>query len=65
MEVSYEVYQVFSESEDHTLQVDSVDTLQEAQELYMQKDGFLLLGINAPTAFDVIFARPYGMALIS
>ncbi len=65
MAVSYEVYQVFSESEDHTLQVDSVDTLQEAQELYMQKDGFLLLGIDAPTAFDVIFARPYGMALIS
>lgn len=65
MAVSYEVYQVFSESEDHTLQVDSVDTLQDAQELYMQKDGFLLLGIDAPTAFDVIFARPYGMALIS
>lgn len=65
MAVSYEVYQVFSESEDHTLQVDSVDTLQEAQVLYMQKDGFLLLGIDAPTAFDVIFARPYGMALIS
>lgn len=60
----YDFYQVFSENEDHTLCVDNVDTDAEALELYEKKDGFLWLGIFGPTAFEVIRARPYGMALI-
>ena len=62
---AYEIYQVFSESEDHTLCVDTVSTDREALELYESKDGFLWLGIDGPTAFEVIRARPHGMALIS
>jgi hypothetical protein len=62
---AYELYQVFSENEDHTLCVDTVSTDKEAIELYESKDGFLWLGIYGPTAFEVIRARPHGMALIS
>ncbi len=65
METNYAVYQVFSESEDHKLHVDNVETFEEARELYFDKDGFMLLGVDAPTAFYVIYAKPYGMALIS
>ena len=60
-----EIYQVFSEGDNHKLMVDNVDTYDEAIKLYEEKDGFLLLGIDSPTAFDVILARPYGMCLIS
>jgi hypothetical protein len=60
-----EIYQVFSEDDNHKLVVDNVDTYDEAAMLYEQKNGFLLLGVDAPTAFDVILARPYGMCLIS
>ena len=65
MSKKHEIYQVFSEDDNHKLVVDNVDTYDEAIRLYEQKDGFLLLGIDAPTAFDVILARPYGMCLIS
>ena len=64
MTMNHEIYQVFSENESHTLCVDSADTEEAAIELYERKDGFLLLGIDAPTAFEVIRARPYGMSLI-
>ena len=65
MDNNHEIYQVFSEGESHSLVIDNVDTYDEAIRLYEQKDGFLLLGVDAPTAFDVILARPYGMCLIS
>jgi hypothetical protein len=63
--MEFELYQVFSTDENNKLVVDDVDTLDEAKELYESKDGFLLLGVDAPTAFDVIYARPYGMRLLS
>lgn len=65
MEYNFETYQVFSEGENHSLVVDNVTTYDEAVTLYEQKDGFLLLGVDAPNAFDVILSRPYGMCLIS
>ena len=61
----YEIYQIFSEGDDKSLVVDNVESFDEAAKIYESKNGFLLLGINAPTAFDVIYARPYGMSLIS
>ena len=62
----FELYQVFSTDEDNVLVVDNVDTFDEAKSLYESKDtAFLLLGIDAPTAFDVIYARPYGIRLLS
>ena len=63
--MDYEIYQVFSEGEDKSLVVDDVTSFDEAVKIYENKNGFLLLGIDAPTAFDVIYARPYGMSLIS
>lgn len=65
METKFELYQVFSEGENKSLVVDDVDSYDEALDLYNSKNGFLLLGVDAPTAFDVILARPYGMCLIS
>lgn len=64
-EGEYSTYQVFSEGENGTLTVDNVDTLKEATALYEEKQGFLLLGVYFPTCFNVIYARPYGMAVIS
>ena len=61
----YQVFQVFSEGEDKSLVVDNVESFDEAVKIYESKTGFLLLGIDAPTAFDVIYAKPYGMSLIS
>jgi hypothetical protein len=65
METKFELYQVFSEGENKSLVVEDVDSYDEALDLYNRKNGFLLLGVDAPTAFDVILARPYGMCLIS
>lgn len=65
METKFELYQVFSEGENKSLVVEDVDSYDEALDLYNHKNGFLLLGVDAPTAFDVILARPYGMCLIS
>ena len=61
----YQVFQVFSEGEDKSIVVDNVESFDNAIKIYESKNGFLLLGIDAPTAFDVIYARPYGMSLIS
>lgn len=63
--MGYKIYQVFSEGEDKSLVVDNVESFDNAVKIYESKNGFLLLGIDAPTAFDVIYARPYGMSLIS
>ena len=63
--MEYKIYQVFSEGEDKSLVVDNVESFDNAVKIYESKNGFLLLGIDAPTAFDVIYARPYGMSLIS
>ena len=63
--MGYKIYQVFSEGEDKSLVVDNVESFDNAVKIYESKNGFLLLGIDAPTAFDVIYARPYGMCLIS
>ena len=63
--MDYEIYQVFSEGEDKSLVVDNVESFDEAVKIYESKTGFLLLGIDASTSFDVIYARPYGMSLIS
>lgn len=63
--MGYKIYQVFSEGEDKSLVVDNVESFENAVKIYESKNGFLLLGIDAPTAFDVIYARPYGMSLIS
>ena len=65
METKFELYQVFSEGENKSLVVEDVDSYDEALYLYNRKNGFLLLGVDAPTTFDVILARPYGMCLIS
>jgi hypothetical protein len=65
METKFELYQVFSEGENKSLVVEDVDSYDEALDLYNRKNGFLLLGVDATTAFDVILARPYGMCLIS
>ena len=62
---NYELYQVFSEGANSTLVVDVFQTYPEALETYNQKNGFLLLGIDAPTAFEVIYARPHNIVLIS
>jgi len=64
-EPEHEVYQVFSEGDDYVLHVDHVSSKGEAVRLYEERQGFLLLGVDAPACFDVIYARPYGMALIS
>ena len=61
----YQVFQVFSEGEDKSLVVDNVESFENAVKIYESKNGFLLLGIDAPTAFDAIYAKPYGMSLIS
>ena len=61
----YQVFQVFSEGEDKSIVVDNVESFDNAVKIYEGKNGFLLLGIDAPTAFDVIYARPSGMSLIS
>lgn len=64
--MDYELYQVFSTDENNVLVVDNVDTFDEAKALYESKEtAFLCLGIDAPTAFDVIYARPYGISLLS
>ena len=63
--MGYKIYQVFSEGEDKSLVVDNVESFDNAVKIYESKNGFLLLGIDAPTAFDVIYARPYVMSLIS
>ena len=63
--MGYKIYQVFREGEDKSLVVDNVESFDNAVKIYESKNGFLLLGIDAPTAFDVIYARPYGMCLIS
>ena len=63
--MSYKIYQVFSEGEDKSLVVDNVESFDNAVKIYESKNGFLLLGIDAPTAFDVIYAKPYSMSLIS
>lgn len=63
--MDYKIYQVFSEGEDKSLVVDNLESFDNAVKIYESKNGFLLLGIDAPTAFDVIYARPYGMSLIS
>ena len=63
--MDYKIYQVFSEGEDKSLVADNVESFDNAVKIYESKNGFLLLGIDAPTAFDVIYARPYGMSLIS
>ena len=63
--MGYKIYQVFSEGEDKSLVVDNVESFDNAVKIYESKNGFLLLGIDAPTAFDVIYARPHGMSLIS
>ena len=63
--MGYKIYQVFSEGEDKSLVVDNVESFENAVKIYESKNGFLLLGIDAPTAFDVIYAKPYGMSLIS
>ena len=63
--MGYKIYQVFSEGEDKSLVVDNVESFDNAVKIYESKNGFLLLGIDAPTEFDVIYARPYGMSLIS
>ena len=61
----YEIYQVFSEGVNHTLVVEDFDNYEEACEAYYSQKAFLMLGIDAPTAFEVIFAKPYGISLIS
>ena len=63
--MGYKIYQVFSEGEDKSLVVDNVESFDEAIKIYESKNGFLLLDIDSPTAFDVIYAKPYGMSLIS
>jgi hypothetical protein len=63
--MAYELYQVFSEGENKTLVVDNVENYNDAVSLYEEKNGFMLIGVDAPTAFGVIFARPYGMSVIS
>ena len=63
--MGYEIYQVFSEGEDKTLVVDDVENYNDAVSLYEEKNGFMLMGVDAPTAFRVILARPYGMSVIS
>ena len=65
MVMVYSYYQVFSEGDAKSLVVDEFTNFDEALATYEQKHGFLLLGIEAPNAFDVIYARPYGMCLIS
>ena len=64
-EHKYECYQVFREDADHMLLVETIEGRDEAVRVYNEEDGFLLLGIDAPTCFDVIYAKPYGMASIS
>lgn len=61
----YDLYQVFSEGDNHKLVVDNVYSFDEAKKLYDEKYGYILLGIFGPTAFDVILARPYGIISIS
>jgi hypothetical protein len=65
MDKNHEIYQVFSESDNNQLVVDNLNTYDEAVAVYNDKQGFLLLGIDAPTAFNVILAKPYGISLIS
>lgn len=65
MDKNHEIYQVFSEGDNNTLVVDNLESYDEAIAVYNDKQGFLLLGIDAPTAFDVILAKPYGICLIS
>ena len=60
-----ELYQVFYEGENLRLEVKNYKSLKRAETFYKKVDGFLLLAVDAPTAFDVVYARPYGMALIS
>ncbi len=61
----HELYQVFSEGINGSLVVDDFDNYEEACETYYNQTAFLMLGIDAPTAFEVIFAKPYGISLIS
>lgn len=63
--MGHELYQVFSEGINGSLVVDNFDNYEEAYESYNNKKAFLMLGIDAPTAFSVIFAKPYGISLIS
>ena len=63
--MAYELYQVFSEGENKTLVVDNVENYNDAVSLYEEKNGFMLIGVDAPTAFRVILARPYGMSVNS
>ena len=63
--MGYKIYQVFSEGEDKSLVVDNVESFDNAVKIYESKNGFLLLGIDAPTAFDVIYAKPNNKSLIS
>lgn len=61
----HELYQVFSEGANGTLVVEDFDTYEKACDAYYSRKSFLMLGIDAPTAFSVIFAKPYGISLIS
>jgi len=63
--MGHELYQVFSEGTDGSLVVDNFDNYDEASKVYYSQNAFLMLGIDAPTAFEVIFAKPYGISLIS
>lgn len=60
-----EIYQVFYEGESLRLEVKSYKSFKRAETFYKKVNGFLLLAVDAPTSFDVVYARPYGIALIS
>jgi len=60
-----EIYQVYSVDADNKLVITEHKSFDEAEKVYHERNGFLLIGIDAPQCFDVIYAHPIGIDLIS
>ena len=60
-----EFYQVYSVGDNDKLVITEHKAFEDAEKEYNEKDGFMLIGIDAPQCFNVIYARPVGISLLS